>query len=188
MSVQSSFFIITGGPGSGKTTLLNKLQEQGIPHVPEVAREIIREQMNSGGNALPWGNQQAYTTLMLERSISSFQCAAQNLLPSSSSILLFDRGIPDTVAWCRLIGQSLPPTLDQAARDFRYNPTVFILPPWKEIYETDAERKQSWEEAVLTYEALYKAYTDYGYQLSIVPTGLVEERAAFVKSACERIL
>ena len=38
------------------------------------------------------------------------------------------------------------------AENWRYNKSIFILPPWQEIYETDNERKQDWEEAVLTFE------------------------------------
>jgi predicted ATPase len=44
------FYVLTGGPGAGKTTLLNQLEEMGYMCVPEVAREIIREQMRIGGD------------------------------------------------------------------------------------------------------------------------------------------
>jgi predicted ATPase len=44
---------LSGAPGAGKTTLLNVLQSRGCNCVPEVARRIIQEQTQSGGNALP---------------------------------------------------------------------------------------------------------------------------------------
>lgn len=171
--------MITGGPGAGKTTLLNALQERGYPHVPEVAREIIRQQLATGGDALPWANREAYTQLMLERSVRTYQDAVQTN-EKNSPVLFFDRGIPDTVAWSRLIELPIAPELDEAAHTLRYHSIVFILPPWQEIYQTDQERKQTWEEAIATYDALYKAYADYGYELSIVPPAPVEERIAFV--------
>lgn len=90
----SSLFIITGGPGSGKTTVFDELQRRGYHCVPEVARQIIQEQVQSGGDALPWGNQQRYTELMLQRSIDTF-------LPDGMAFA--DRGIPDTFAYARLI-------------------------------------------------------------------------------------
>jgi predicted ATPase len=47
------------------------LQKFGFGHAPEVARQIIQEQMRMGGTALPWKDREAYTKLMLQRSIES---------------------------------------------------------------------------------------------------------------------
>ena len=37
--------MITGGPGVGKTTLLEELKNRNHQIVPEIAREIIKEQL-----------------------------------------------------------------------------------------------------------------------------------------------
>jgi len=42
-------FVVSGGPGAGKTTTLLELAKLGFPFAPEVARQIIQEQMQSGG-------------------------------------------------------------------------------------------------------------------------------------------
>jgi len=63
---------------------------------------------------------------------------------------------------------------------FRYNRRVFIAPPWQDIFQQDSERKQDFEEAVRTYEALVASYTTYGYELVEIPRVSVEERARFV--------
>jgi predicted ATPase len=65
-------YVLTGGPGSGKTTLLTELAQRGFRCVPEVARLIIQEQMQTMGVAVPWLNRQRYTEIMLERSIAAF--------------------------------------------------------------------------------------------------------------------
>ena len=39
------FFVVTGGPGSGKSTLLAALAAQGLPHMPEAGRAVIREEV-----------------------------------------------------------------------------------------------------------------------------------------------
>ncbi|QSB44049.1 AAA family ATPase [Tsuneonella flava] len=39
------FFIVTGRPGSGKSTLLAALAEQGLPHMPEAGRAVIRDEV-----------------------------------------------------------------------------------------------------------------------------------------------
>ena len=106
MIYKHNFFIITGGPGAGKTTLLETLAKQGFPYVPEVAREIIREQVSQNGDALPWANIPAYIHLMLSRSVESFEQHQKQ-----ESVLFFDRGIPDTLAYAHLIHQPILPHL-----------------------------------------------------------------------------
>lgn len=175
MIYKPNFFVITGGPGVGKTTLLEQLQQRGYRCVPEVAREIIREQITRNGDALPWGNIPAYTRLMLTRSVDSYR---ENI--PEEGILFFDRGIPDTLAYTHLTRQTIFPELQQASARYLYNSQVFILPPWAEIYHTDTERKQTYQEAVDTYNIMYSTYESLGYTLTIVPKATPEERAEFV--------
>jgi predicted ATPase len=53
MTDTAAFHIITGGPGAGKTTLIDALAAEGIRHMPEAGRAIIRDQVAIGGTALP---------------------------------------------------------------------------------------------------------------------------------------
>lgn len=175
-------FVITGGPGVGKTAIIRELQYRGYDCVDEVARRIIKEQMESGGNALPWADTAAYTQQMLSRSVQSF---IENR--EARSITFFDRGIPDTLAYARLIGLDVFPELNEAVHTHRYHPVVFILPPWKEIYETDSERKQTFAEAVQTYEVMTRTYSGCGYLPIVVPKLNVQARADFVERMIENI-
>ena len=174
-----NLFVVSGGPGSGKTTLLRELAKSRLTHAPEVAREIIQEQVQSGGTALPWAEQQAdretYTHLMLERSIDSFLAHTPALRPAFS-----DRGIPDTLCYARLIG--LPDTsfIEQACARYRYAPLVFLAPPWDEIYEADAERKQDFAEAKRTYLKMTDVYRACGYTAVELPRVTPPARARFV--------
>lgn len=170
-----NYYIITGGPGAGKTTLLEKLVKRGYNCVPEVARNIIRRQIDSGGNAVPWGDVAEYSRIMLDASIQDFISYSD-----FSEILFFDRGIPDVYGYNLLTGIDTTVELKNALYDHRYNPIVFILPPWKEIYETDGERKQDFKEAVRTYETMKSVYSGLGYTLVEVPRTSVSERADYV--------
>ncbi|MBZ4191024.1 AAA family ATPase [Niabella beijingensis] len=174
------FFVITGGPGSGKTTLLNALQTAGFTVVPEVARAIIQEQVDAGGTALPWGNRPLYIQLMLDRSVKSYQETVEKAAAVPGSVFLFDRGIPDALCYARMTGTELPGDLEQTGRTYRYNRSVFILPPWKAIYRTDEERKQDWEEAVYTYTCLEQTYRHQGYHIIVVPEGSIPRRLEFM--------
>src|SRR5215510_7143164 len=93
-----NLFVITGGPGSGKTTVLLELEKYGFQSAPEIARQIIQEQVRVGGKALPWEDRELYTRMMLERSIQSFQQHAEIKQPMFS-----DCGIPDALGYARRI-------------------------------------------------------------------------------------
>ena len=62
----------------------------------------------------------------------------------------------------------------------RYNKKVFITPPWKEIFKKDSERDQSFDEAIEVYEGLYEWYSNYGYELLVLPKDSIENRAGFI--------
>ncbi|MGH9693368.1 MAG: AAA family ATPase [Bryobacteraceae bacterium] len=147
MMANDRLFVITGGPGSGKTTLLLELEQRGFLCSQEVARQIIQEQVSTSGDGLPWANMLRYTQLMLDRSVAAYREHTP-----APGIVFMDRGIPDAACYARLIG--LPPfeDLERACEAYRYNKMVFMGPPWKEIYATDSERKQTYAEAVATYE------------------------------------
>lgn len=171
-----NFFVITGGPGVGKTTLLRELEKINFKCIPEIAREIIKEQVSRNGKALPWKNTELYKELMMERSIASYKLANQ----TNNEIIFFDRGIPDTLSYARLINSTISTQMDFYTNHYRYNEKVFILPPWLEIYTTDSERKQTWKEAVQTYETLAGTYKQYNYDLIEVPKAPVKERVEFI--------
>jgi predicted ATPase len=78
--------------------------------------------------------------------------------------------------------------MSKAAEEFRYNPLVFVAPPWKEIFCQDRERKQDFDEAVRTCDALVETYQSYGYDLAPLPRTSVDERVRFVIERIGRVL
>ncbi len=174
---ENGFYVFTGGPGVGKTTTLLALSRSGFEFVPEVAREIIREQMDNKGNALPWKNKKKYRDIMLRRSIDSYRSARER---EKTDILLFDRGIPDSLAYSRLENIPLSEALEDEIHKYRYNTTVFLFPAWEEIYRTDGERKQDFEEALRTYEIMADTYTKLNYKIVELPKTNVEDRVKFI--------
>jgi predicted ATPase len=173
--INPNLFVVSGGPGAGKTTVLEELASRGYPFAPEVARQIIQEQLQSSGTALPWGDREAYTLLMLKRSVESYLAHTPASRPTFS-----DRGIPDTLCYARLIGLANQNSILDACQRFRYAPVVFLAPPWKEIYETDSERKQDFAEAETTFEQMVQVYTECGYTISELPKARPPARADFV--------
>lgn len=175
MKTKNNYHIITGGPGVGKTTLICELRQRGYNCVHEVAKHIIKEQMETNGDALPWLNTHKYSDLMLYYSIRDFIKYSD-----VKDLLFFDRGIPDTYGYEVLMKFPVNTVLKDAIRIYRYNPTVFILPPWEEIYSTDDERKQGFNEALRTYDVMRNIYEELGYNLVEIPKISPAERADFV--------
>lgn len=162
----------------GKSTLIRHLQAMGELVVEETARAVIREQVETGGQGTPWLDNDLYVALCAARDIAIFDA-----LSGETRRVFFDRGIIDSYG---ANGVAPSPALIEAIRTRRYNPTVFIFPPWPEIYETDAERRQGWEEAEATFSLIQGRLPQLGYEPVIVPKVSVEQRAAFVLEAAAK--
>jgi len=171
--LKNNFYIITGGPGGGKTTLLERLAEKGHAFIPETARQIIKERLSMGASPRPDPLQ--FATEIFERDCSNF-----SMKSSFTSLLFFDRSFIDS-SWqiftCDKNRYSQAKTFLQT---HRYNNKVFITPPWKEIYHTDSERDQTFEQSVEVYEQLYGWYFCHNYNLIELPKTSVDNRLIFL--------
>lgn len=172
---KNNCIIISGGPGMGKTSIIKALEAQGISCVVEVGREIILEQLASAGKALPWEDRAAFADLMFKKSVQDF-----NAIEETDQLVFFDRGIPDTIGYLELCGLDVPVEMTNALKDFRYCNTIFLTPPWLEIYKNDSERKQTFQEAVQTYEVIKGVYLRLKYYVVELPKLAVQERIQFI--------
>lgn len=98
MSDKLRRIVLTGGPGSGKSTLIDVLHRRGYPHSQEAGRAIIQDQVSIGGNALPWGDRQAFAERMLDWELRSWREA------TGATCWFFDRGLPDIAGYLTLCG------------------------------------------------------------------------------------
>jgi predicted ATPase len=171
-----NLFIVTGAPGAGKTTLLAAAAEAGMTIGPEAARAVIQAQAAIDGPAVQWRQPAMFAELMLDRDIQSWQA-----LRAAGGPVLCDRGIPDLVAYGRMLKLADAGHFSRAAELYRYNATVFFAPPWREIYADDAERIEGWEHAQRIYEPMRDVYEELGYRIVELPKAPVVERLAFVK-------
>jgi predicted ATPase len=166
------FFIVTGGPGAGKTALIEALAAAGHRMMPEAGRAIIvaRNAMRA-----PPADPQLFGELML-----SWEIRSHGEAMAGHGSCFFDRGVPELAGYFRLMGLPVPAHVQRAAALWKYNPTVFIAPPWRDIFVNDAERRQDFEEAVRTHDFVADAYLRQGYRLEKLPLGPVSERVSFV--------
>ena len=151
-TLKLNFYVFTGGPGVGKTTLIRYLETLGEQVVEEPHRAVIREQVEAGGRAVPWLYNHLYAEHSAERAIADFDAHT-----GETTRVFFDRGIMDSYG---ANGAEPSPRITEAVRNRRYNPAVFVFPPWREIYETDAERRQTWSQAEATFEVILSMLPD----------------------------
>ncbi len=168
-------FVLTGGPGAGKSTLVAALGARGHRTFAEAGRSILRLQDAIGGLAHAARSPRDYAEAMLTWDMRSWAETEPFDGPA-----FFDRGVPDTIGYLRLIGRPVPPHMERAALAFRYADPVFVAPPWRAIYGTDSERRQDWNVAVATHDAVRAVYEGLGYRLVELPRAPVDARADFV--------
>jgi len=169
-------YIITGGSGSGKSAVINELINRGFLCYPEVSRELIREQQEFNGDILPWKDMESFAC-------ECFARMKQQLVPEKQPPVFFDRGIPDIIAY--LESRKLPVTIDYGSYSSYYNSTLFICPPWEDIFVNDRQRPESFEESRVIYTLLKKVYRQLGFKIIELPFVSVEERIDFILSNLE---
>lgn len=167
--------IISGCSGGGKSTLLEELARRGHATVEEPGRRIVRQELAGQGAALPWVDAVAFARRAIAMALDDLAKAE-----AQSGWTFFDRGLIDAAS--ALQASTGEPVLETFRDRHRYCRTVFLTPPWPEIYVNDPERRHGFEEAISEYDRLAAAYPDIGYEAVILPKTDVAARADFLLS------
>lgn len=175
--LKNHLYVITGGPSVGKTRLIEELKKRSFNTVEEDARKLIKEEIQTMGDAIPWKNKESYARKMLTRSINTYQTIQKSKI---NEPIFFDRGILDSLCYIEMENLNITCPINEEQVGILYHKEVFILPPWKHIYTTDNERKQDWDTCLFTYKKMVKTYKKYGYKLIHVPPGSITVRVDFI--------
>ena len=167
--------VITGGPGTGKTSLIDELSKRNYKCTPEISRQVTQQARKEGIEHLFLKDPLLFSKLLLEGREQQYIDA----LNTDETIIFFDRGIPDVHAYMNHFKTEYPQTYTEKSKKYRYD-SIFILPPWKEIYTTDDERYESFDLSISIYEHLKKAYTELDYSIIEVPFGSIDTRVDFI--------
>ncbi len=168
--------VITGGPGTGKSTVINELEKQHYNCMHEISREVTLMAKKSGIEQLFLKDPMLFSKLLLEGRIQQFLKAKK----TKTDLVFFDRGIPDVFAYMNYLGVTYPKIFVEESKKKMYQNPVFLMPPWKDIYITDNERYESFEQSLAIHNHLKLAYTSLGYEIIEVPFGTAKERASFI--------
>lgn len=180
---QNNYFILTGAMGGGKSTIADVLRTMGLICIPDPARKILAEQRLISAEGVPEENSDLFTRLMLSRAVKNYIDNQKNVLQA----VVFDRGIPDLIAYAELFGIDTQ-IYYAAAEQYRYNRKVFCFRAWEEIYTTDDERKMTLPQAHDFGERTCELYHALGYRLVEVPPEPVERRSLFIRKKVKELL
>lgn len=179
--MEKRIYVITGGPGFGKTELIEELRKSGYFCSGEFARDLIEDQLETGGEILPWKNSKLFQQEVLRQRIAFFESVPDD------TFAFADRGIPDQLAFARYKGFGSPEVLVQSAQKYRYAPIVFVTPPWPEIFVNDSIRIESYEEAVLIHKTVLDTYLGLNYTIIELPLIPVIQRIELILLTIQKI-
>jgi predicted ATPase len=167
--------VITGGPGTGKSTVIEELVKRNYMCMPEISREVTLNARKKGIEQLFLTKPLLFSEMLLEGRVNQYIEAETK----NNNIVFFDRGIPDVHAYMNYISIDYPKMYINKSNLYRYN-YIFLMPPWEEIYISDNERYENFEQALAIHNHLERTYKKLNYPIIEVPTGTVEKRTDFI--------
>ena len=174
--------VITGGPGSGKTALINYLEKEGYSVMHEMSREVILQAQKEGVEQLFLEDPMLFSEKLMQGRMEQYIAGEQCEAP----ILFYDRGMPDVTAYLDFVGDESPLDFSEKCRNNRYD-SIFVLPPWEEIYEQDNERYESYEQPEKIFHFLKSGYENYGYLIHEVPVGPLKQRVDYILETIKKL-
>ena len=174
--------VITGAPGTGKTSIVNGLESKGFHCFHEIIRDMTSKAKQEGNDGVFVSNPLVFVEDAHQFNMDLLQGRTAHYkqsLKTDVPISFFDRGIPDVLAYMDFFGQAYDEEFMAYCEIHRYD-SVFIVPPWEEIYISDNERLETFEEAKKIHLALMATYTQFGYNPIEVPKDEVHRRIDFI--------
>ena len=166
--------VVTGGPGSGKTWVINFLAKKNFCCFEEISREIIRPGRLKGIENYFSEKPLEFSDILLKKRKKQYMESSNLSLIKNKSVIFFDRGLHDIFAYLNYVKKSYD-SMNIKLEKYSYD-IAFILPPWKEIYKTDSERKETYEQSIEIYRCIKKIYEEYKIPLYEIKPDTVENR------------
>lgn len=179
--------VITGAPGTGKTAIINALENSGLYCFHEFIRSMTLEAKSELHANSMLGNPIAFVTdskqfnkQLLEGRKKQYKDGEQQ----KKAHVFYDRGMPDVLAYMDYFNQAYGADFIDECQNHSYD-SIFLLPPWEEIYVQDNERLETYLQATEIHEHLKNTYTSLGYEVKEVPFGTVAERLTYITNHLE---
>ncbi len=166
---------ITGGPGTGKSSIINELIRRDYVCFEEISRQVTLEARQDGIEQLFLTNPLLFSEKLLQGRKQQYMDASKH----NTEVVFLDRGLPDVLAYMDYVKDPYPDYFIDTCKTCIYD-NVFVLAPWQEIFTSDSERYENFEQAIVIHDYLLKTYKQFGYDLIDVPFESVSKRTDFI--------
>ncbi|MEM5566925.1 ATP-binding protein [Psychroserpens sp. AS72] len=167
--------VITGGPGTGKSSIINELISRDFTCFEEVSRQVTLDARKNGVEQLFLTEPLLFSELLLKARTQQYEATKT----SDKNIVFIDRGLPDVLAYMDYVKSDYPQHFTDTCKAHVYD-KVFVLAPWQEIFVSDSERYENFDQAVEIHHSLLDTYKRFGYNLIDVPFDSISSRADFI--------
>ena len=171
-TVQTNWYVITGGPSSGKTTVVQSLQDLGYKTSIEAARHYIDlQRMNGKSTEEVRDNQRSF-----QHKVLNLQIKIEKRLDPTQLVFL-DRALPDELAYYKHFDIEPDRKLIDSLNNFLYK-KVFImelLPLAKDYARVEDKSAQ-----ISIQKLIIQVYKARSEPVIMVPVMSVEERTRFI--------
>jgi predicted ATPase len=111
------------------------LSDVGFSTIQEMGQQIVKDQLEIKGNITPWANPTAFCETVITRSVGAFH-QAQDIESPIENLVFFDRSFLNGVSYYQTLKIPDSRKYDHLIDELRYYPTLFMTPPWPEIFCT----------------------------------------------------
>lgn len=168
-----NWYVITGGPSTGKTTLLHRLWLRGYKTIPEAARAVIDNAIESGMTVEELrADERHFQELVLDMKVDVEKAL------DKQQLIFFDRGMQDTTAYLGYYDYQLTQEEKDTIAKSKYK-AMFLLDPLDEFTE-DYARTEDETFRLKIQDLLEQAYTEHNIPVIHVPPIGLDKRVEFI--------
>jgi predicted ATPase len=180
MTEKERWIVITGGPFSGKTSLLERLGARGYRTLPEAAIRVIDE-LNAQLGVEGQRSWRLAHPIEFQDRVAREQDERERLVQLRAGEVLFaDRGLPDSIGYCRYKGVEPPLWLLEATRVRRYTEVLLLDTLSNFDRRLTSGRTSTYEDSLRIRDHLRTTYEELGYPVIAVPELAIGERDTYI--------
>ena len=171
-TVETNWYVITGGPSTGKTTTVNLLRNRGYKTTIEHARHYIDTMRLEGQTTKEIvSNKKKFQLGILDMQLKQ----EASLMPNE--MVFLDRAIPDALAYYRFLGLEVDDLLTKALRSVNYR-KIFMLDKLPLV--KDYARLEDEQDQIKIHELICEVYRELQFPMMHVPVLKPDERVDFI--------
>ena len=171
MTIETKWYVITAGPCAGKSPIIEYLSFLGYQTCPSLSRVRINVEISKGGTI----EEIRSNEVAFQKRVFEMRFNLENRTPVDR-LMIFERGMPDCIAYLRHCGQNTVPIVDACKK--RTYKGVFLLGQLP--YKKDYARVESAKDAAILHKLIEEAYSDLGYNVIEIPVRPIDERAMMI--------